>query len=122
MFEVAASLRTDMKVNNADGPYQQHKGDFRFRFSLVYASLDDVLPQVEELCLLAARGDSKEQRGEAARQLQQMIKVGAGRLVGSAGTVDVGAAKHWRNRHGWLHASNVGAEDGLIQIRRRLSV
>lgn len=45
-FEVAAALRVDMKAHNVDAPYQQHKGDFHFRFSLVFASLEDVLPQV----------------------------------------------------------------------------
>ena len=77
LFEVAASLRVDMQVGNTEGPYRQAKGDHRFRFSLVYASPEEVLPQVEELCLLAHQGaDSKEQRAAAAEQMADMIKVG----------------------------------------------
>lgn len=45
-FEVAASLRVEMRAHNTDGPYVQRRGDFRARFSLQYASADDVLPLV----------------------------------------------------------------------------
>ena len=80
LFQVAASLRVDMQVGNTEGPYRQAKGDHRFRFSLVYASPEEVLPQVEELCLLAHQGsDSKEQRAAAAEQMADMIQVGAER-------------------------------------------
>jgi hypothetical protein len=79
-FEVAASLRVEMRAHNTDGPYVQRRCDFRARFSLQYASADDVLPLVEELCLLAHKGDGKDQRAEAAAQLQQIIQVCAAAL------------------------------------------
>ena len=45
-FQVAARTRVVMKAGGADAPYQQQQGDFTARFSLVYASLDDLLPLV----------------------------------------------------------------------------
>ena len=49
-FEVAASLRVEMRAHNTDGPYVQRRGEFRARFSLQYASVDDVLPLVGAGC------------------------------------------------------------------------
>ncbi len=80
-FEAAASTRIDMRAGGVDAPYIHHKGDFHFRFSLVYASLEDVLPLVEELLLLAhaaaATGGTRAARAEAAKRLAQIIQVGA---------------------------------------------
>lgn len=45
-FEVAASQRVEMRARNTDGPYVHRRGDFRARFSLQYASAEDVLPLV----------------------------------------------------------------------------
>ncbi|KAL4452133.1 hypothetical protein ABPG75_007795 [Micractinium tetrahymenae] len=77
-FEAAASTRVDMRAGGVDAPYAHHQGDYRFRFSLVYASLEDVLPLVEELLLLAhaatATGGSRAARAEAAQKLAQIIQ------------------------------------------------
>ena len=53
------------------------QGQFEFRFSLVYSSLEDVLPGVEELRLLAQQDGSKEERAQAQRRLAEIIQVGA---------------------------------------------
>lgn len=82
---MAAGLRVEMRARGVDAPYVHRRGDFRARFSLVYASLDDVLPQLEELCLLAHRGDGKDQRTAAAEQLQEIVDVSGGRADGRAG-------------------------------------
>lgn len=80
-LEAAASTRVDMRAGGVDAPYAHHRGEFRFRFSLVYASLEDVVPLVEELLLLAhaaaARGGTRAARAEAAQRLAQIIQVGA---------------------------------------------
>ncbi len=55
------------------GPLPQ--GQFQFRFSLVYSSLEDVLPGVEELRLLAQQDGSKEERAQAQRRLAEIIQV-----------------------------------------------
>lgn len=82
-FEAAASTRVDMRAGGIDAPYVHHKGDFHLRFSLVYASLEDVLPPLEELLLLAhaaaAAGGTRAARAEAAQRLAKIIQVGAGR-------------------------------------------
>lgn len=54
-MEIAASTRVDMRVGNTDAPYLMRRGDFRLRFSLVYASAEDVLPLVSAGCASVPR-------------------------------------------------------------------
>ncbi|KAI3438042.1 hypothetical protein D9Q98_000485 [Chlorella vulgaris] len=88
---VCASQRVDMTAGPRATPYQQHAGSFRFRFSLVYACLEDVLPVVEELCLLAhaaGAAHSKEERVAAAQKLQDIIKAHEERELFNPGWLD----------------------------------
>lgn len=76
---MAASQRVEMKAGGVDAPYVHHRCDFRSRFSLVYACAEDVLPLLEELCLLchaSAAAKTKEQRASTAQKLQEIIRVG----------------------------------------------
>jgi len=78
-FEVTASTHVEMRAGNSEAPYVQRKGSFTFRFALVYASLEDALPLVEELLLLAHRAaepsSNKQQRAAVAAQLAELIRV-----------------------------------------------
>jgi hypothetical protein len=51
------------------------QGQFQFRFSLVYTSLEEVLPAIEELCILAQQDGTKEQRAAAKERLGEIIQV-----------------------------------------------
>ena len=52
------------------------QGLFDFRFSLVYTSVDEVLPKAQELWAVAQQGDTKEARKQAQQQLNNIIQVG----------------------------------------------
>ncbi|GAB4819113.1 hypothetical protein N2152v2_006159 [Parachlorella kessleri] len=75
MFLVGATERVNMKAGDVHRPYMRQQGQFQFRFSLVYSSLEDVLPGVEELRLLAQQDGSKEERAQAQRRLAEIIQV-----------------------------------------------
>eukprot|EP00850_Spirogloea_muscicola_P000597 SM000002S05677 [mRNA] locus=s2:1500317:1510139:+ [translate_table: standard] len=68
-FVVAAKERTDMKIGNRNSPYVRHKGDFQFRFALVYTSLNAMLPRVQTLLDLA-----KAPEKERSEQLRVLIQ------------------------------------------------
>lgn len=51
------------------------QGQFQFRFSLVYTSLEEVLPAIEDLCYLAQLEGSKEERAAAKERLSEIIQV-----------------------------------------------
>lgn len=51
------------------------QGQFDFRFSLVYTSLEEVLPAVEELCILAQQDGGKAERQAAKERLDHIIQV-----------------------------------------------
>ncbi|KAK9819324.1 hypothetical protein WJX74_006280 [Apatococcus lobatus] len=74
MFQVNFSLRIDMKPGNRDLPYTRHKGAFSFRFALVYASLEDVLPRIAQLWEVA-QDDSRNGRETAHQRIAEMIAV-----------------------------------------------
>lgn len=76
MFAVATSERVDMLPGNKASPYTRHRGSFQFRFSLVYTYLEDVLAGIQDLCFLANKDGSKQERAEAKALLQQIIEVG----------------------------------------------
>lgn len=74
MFEVGVTEYVDVKINNRTAPYVRRRGSFTFRFSLMYTSLDDVLPQVQEL-LTTHQGRTKEHRVRAEHRLAEIIKL-----------------------------------------------
>ena len=51
------------------------QGEAGFTFSLVYTSLEEVLPRIESLLAVARLDDSKEGVQQAAQQLAGLIKV-----------------------------------------------
>lgn len=71
---VSADERIDMKEGEVQQPYQRHQGQFTFRFSLVYTSIEDVLPTMEELCFLAQHDATKEERAFAKARLAEIIQ------------------------------------------------
>ena len=57
----------------ADGLYDA-QGAFSFRFALVYASLEDVLPRIAQLWEVA-QDDSRDGREKAHQRIAEMIAV-----------------------------------------------
>ncbi|KAK9868121.1 hypothetical protein WJX84_006728 [Apatococcus fuscideae] len=74
IFQVNFNLRIDMKPGNRNLPYTRHKGAFNFRFALVYASLEDVLPRIAQLWEVA-QDDTKNGRERARERIAEMITV-----------------------------------------------
>ncbi|BDA48009.1 probable protein FAN at N-terminal half [Coccomyxa sp. Obi] len=73
-FYITASERVDMKKNNQNIPYTRSTGLFEFRFQLVYASLDEVLPKVQELWDVAQQIVSKENHQRGKQRLAAIIQ------------------------------------------------
>ena len=62
------------------------QGQADFTFSLVYTSLEEVLPRIESLLAVARLDDSKEGVQQAAQQLAGLIKVRFEAAVPKVGT------------------------------------
>ena len=58
-------------------PFVGFQGLFEFRFQLVYTSLDEVLPRVQELWDVAQQSVSKESHQRAKQRLAAIIQVHA---------------------------------------------
>lgn len=103
-FQVVVTEYVDIKLNNRTAPYVRRRvnilrlpacsawlstvpvcleldlipfaqGDSIFGFSLMYTSLDDVLPQIHELLSVAHQDLTKEGRSAAQQKLASIIKV-----------------------------------------------
>jgi hypothetical protein len=54
------------------------QGERAYLFSLVYTSLDEILPRIQELWSMSRKDDTKEGRLEAKELLREIIQVRPG--------------------------------------------
>ncbi|KAK9807012.1 hypothetical protein WJX72_010768 [[Myrmecia] bisecta] len=74
MFRVVASERVEMKMQNRNLPYKRVRDNFEYLFSLVYTSLEDVLPLVQELWAVSRKDDTKAGRETAKQRLADLVR------------------------------------------------
>ena len=57
------------------------QGACEYLFSLVYTSLDEILPRIQELWTISRKDDTKEGRQEAKEMLGKVIQVASCRAL-----------------------------------------
>ena len=81
MIELSASERVDVREGTRPTPYATHRGDHLLRFCLVYTSMEEVLPRLQQLWALVQQHSSagKAERAAARRELDELIREHEGR-------------------------------------------
>ena len=76
VIELSASERVDVREGTRPTPYATHRGDHLLRFCLVYTSMEEVLPRLQQLWALVQQHSSagKAERAAARRELDELIR------------------------------------------------